>query len=213
MPQVINKKAFNEHIPTGKGSTYNQILEASWNVKKRVYKINETALNRLDSTKKRIERHARVLENQLEKVMNRMNNSLLELNAYQKVLKEDYKAAEVAKIPRSKHLIGSERTAVETRVVYSGFSVANLRRAVKRKMLEMDPLHQKIEKRRQLIDELKRKNAPKTIGKDLILPEFMQPKRKYKILPPIQDVHDESEIDLISTSPDSPRWKEKLLKK
>ncbi|CAD5124937.1 unnamed protein product [Dimorphilus gyrociliatus] len=193
MPQVINKKAFNEHIPAGKGSTYNQLLEASWSVKKRAFKINEKALNRLDSTKKRIERHAKVLENQREKIMNRMNNSLLELNAYQEVLRDDYRAVEVTKTTRRRPELGSERNAIETRVFHSGFSISNLRRVVKRKMTEMDPLYQKNEKRRQFMDELKRKNAPKTIGKDLILPEFMQLKRRYPVLPPIADVNSDIE--------------------
>ena len=144
MPQCISGNWKFKDIPYGKGSRSGDSLDAIFRHRRRAAKINEAEKYRCGLTKYMIDKNQRSQEDRNGKVMGRLRKSIEEINAYQQVL-ESYRAdnfqtmrwgfqARQANTPKS-----FQRTKLERRIYYCGFSPDTLRPEVTQAMYNNRP--------------------------------------------------------------------------
>ena len=137
MPQSNTGNWRVKDIPYGKGSVHGQTLEASFRHWRRAMKINEAENHRCYLTTSILEKHYKAADNRKERVIQRLRQTLEELEAYKKVL-QSYRVSNFGTLrwgykrsspvtPRS-----NRRNKLEMRIYDCGFSLETLKPEVKK---------------------------------------------------------------------------------
>ncbi|XP_046328770.1 uncharacterized protein LOC124112685 [Haliotis rufescens] len=162
MPQVTNRSLLRDKYscPMGQGTVYSALLDISATTRERAAKANEGEIKRLQKLTRFIDKGCRTAESTQSRVIDRMSKHLKELQAFKKVVQDDYKISKFQTLRNSDpDLVPTRRLTVETRYYHSGFDMKSLKPEITRKMKLMDPERKRRKMKQQILEASRRETS------------------------------------------------------
>ena len=168
MPQATNRKLLRDMggTPTGKGTVYTAMLASTAKSRERLLKQNDSEAQKLQKITNILDKNCRTSEVMYRNVIDKTKKRLREIEAFQKVVTEDYRidkfrTLQIGFAPETSR-ISTRRLAVETRFYYAGFCMTSLKPEIERKLRLMDPERGRTRFKRRLLEHSRRETSSLT---------------------------------------------------
>ncbi|XP_046564711.1 uncharacterized protein LOC124273486 [Haliotis rubra] len=162
MPQATNRNLLRDKYscPMGNGTVYSALLNISTATRERAVKANEAEIQRLQKITRFIDKGCRTAENTQSRVIDKMSKHLKELQAFKKVVQDDYKISKFQTLRNpDPDLVPPRRLTVETRYYHSGFDMKSLKPEINRTLKLMDPERRRKRFKRQILEASRRETS------------------------------------------------------
>ena len=163
MPTTTHRRV--DTLANDQVSLHCGLLNIGLATRRRARKLNECERMRLTVQVRSLEKCARTAQNRQNRVIERLSKSLKELSAYHEVLNDSFRVDQFESLrfgyrvrDAKKDPSRLQRFACETKIYHSGFSIQNLRRQVRAKLVELDPEYQKAKAKKNKLERLKTQN-------------------------------------------------------
>ncbi|KAL8609860.1 hypothetical protein ACOMHN_020695 [Nucella lapillus] len=141
MPQTTNRQLVRDlnNTPVGQGTVHNAMLKISAATRDRAKKANEGEQLRLGKVTRVMDRHQRIADNAQNRVLQRLQKDLKELQAFQIVLRDQYNVNNFRTLKTPPPRMSDRRRKLETMFYNSGFSQKTMQPEISRQLKKSDP--------------------------------------------------------------------------